>query len=48
MCMKKSVVNAAAVEKLSAWFLGKMRVYLKGYPSEEIIVGKKVVRKTHK
>lgn len=37
---RQYIVNAAAVEKLSAWFLGKMRVYLKGYPGEEIIVSK--------
>ena len=37
---RQYIVNAAAVEKLSAWFLGKLRVHLKGYPNEEIIVSK--------
>lgn len=37
---RQYIINAAAVEKLSIWFLGKMRVYLKGYPGEEIIVSK--------
>ena len=37
---RQYIVNAAAVEKLSAWFLGKIRIYLKGYPDEEIIVSK--------
>ena len=34
---RQYIVSAAAVEKLSAWFLGKLRVHLKGYPNEEII-----------
>lgn len=33
-------MNRNAVEKLSNWFLGKMRVILKGYPETEIIVSK--------
>jgi two-component system LytT family response regulator len=37
---RQFVVNAAAVEKLSNWFLGKMRVHLKGYPDTQIIVSK--------
>lgn len=37
---RQYIINAAAVEKLSAWFLGKMRIYIKGYPDEEIIVSK--------
>ena len=37
---RQYIVNADAVEKLSAWFLGKMRVFLKKYPDEEIIVSK--------
>ncbi len=37
---RQYIVSAAAVEKLAAWFLGKMRVYLKEYPDEEIIVSK--------
>ena len=37
---RQFIVNASAVEKLSNWFLGKMRVHLKGYPDAEIIVSK--------
>ena len=37
---RQYIVNTSAVEKLSAWFLGKLRVHLKGYPNEEIIVSK--------
>lgn len=37
---RQFIVSAAAVEKLSNWFLGKMRVHLKGYPLAEIIVSK--------
>lgn len=37
---RQFIVNAAAVEKLSNWFLGKMRVHLKGHPDTEIIVSK--------
>ena len=37
---RQFIVNIAAVEKLSNWFLGKMRVHLKGYPETEIIVSK--------
>lgn len=37
---RQYIVSAAAVEKLSSWFLGKMRVHLMGYPDEEIIVSK--------
>jgi len=37
---RQFIVNAAAVEKLSNWFLGKMRVHLKGFPGTEIIVSK--------
>lgn len=37
---RQFIVNAAAVEKLSNWFLGKMRVHLKGYTDTEIIVSK--------
>jgi len=37
---RQYIVNAAAVDKLSAWFLGKIRVFLKGFPNEEIIVSK--------
>lgn len=37
---RQCIISAAAVAKLSAWFLGKLRVHLKGYPDEEIIVSK--------
>lgn len=37
---RQYIVNTAAVEKLSTWFQGKLRVHLKGYPDEEIIVSK--------
>ena len=37
---RQFIVNATAVDKLSNWFLGKMRVHLKGYPDTEIIVSK--------
>lgn len=37
---RQYIVNAAAVDKLSAWFQGKLRIYLKGYPDEEIVVSK--------
>ena len=37
---RQYIVNTAAVEKLSAWFQGKIRVYLRGYPDEEVIVSK--------
>ncbi|MBR5404293.1 MAG: response regulator transcription factor [Bacteroidales bacterium] len=37
---RQYIINAAAVEKLSAWFQGKIRIFLKGYPDEEIIVSK--------
>lgn len=37
---RQYIVNAVAVDKLSAWFQGKLRIYLKGYPDEEIVVSK--------
>ncbi len=37
---RQFIVSAAAVDKLSNWFLGKMRVHLKGFPETEIIVSK--------
>lgn len=37
---RQYIVNTAAVEKLSAWFQGKIRVYLRVYPDEEVIVSK--------
>ena len=40
---RKYVVSAAVVEKLSAYFLGKMRIHLKGYPDTEVIVSREKV-----
>lgn len=37
---RQFIVNASAVEKLSNYFLGKMRIHMGGYPDTEIIVGK--------
>lgn len=40
---RQYIVSAAAVEKLSSYFLGKMRVHLKGYPDTEVIVSREKV-----
>ena len=40
---RQYIVSATAVEKLSAYFLGKMRVHLKGYPDTEVIVSREKV-----
>lgn len=37
---RQYIVNAAAVEKASTYFLGKMRIHIKSYPDVEIIVSK--------
>lgn len=37
---RQFIVNAAAVQKASTYFLGKMRIHMKSYPETEIIVGK--------
>ena len=37
---RQFIVNAIAVQKLSNWFLGKMRIHLKDYPDTEVIVSK--------
>lgn len=37
---RQFIINASAVEKLSTYFLGKMRIHMEGYPDTEIIVGK--------
>ena len=37
---RQYIVNAAAVEKASVYFLGKMRIHIKSYPDTEIIVSK--------
>lgn len=40
---RQYIVSAAAVEKLSAHFFGKMRVHLKGYPDTEVVVSREKV-----
>jgi DNA-binding LytR/AlgR family response regulator len=40
---RQYIVNAAAVDKLSAWFQGKLRIYIKGFPDDEITVSKEKV-----
>ena len=40
---RQYIVSAASVEKLSSYFLGKMRVHLKGYPDTEVIVSREKV-----
>ncbi len=40
---RQYIVSAAAVEKLSAHFLGKMRIHLKGYADTEVIVSREKV-----
>ena len=37
---RQFIVNAAAVQKLSTYFLGKMRIHMTAAPDEEIIVSK--------
>lgn len=37
---RQFIVSAAAVEKLSAFFIGKMRVHLKNYPDTDVIVSR--------
>lgn len=37
---RQFIINASAVEKLSTYFLGKMRIHMSGYPQTEILVGK--------
>ena len=37
---RQVIVNAAAVAKLSTYFLGKMRIHLAAFPDAEIIVSK--------
>ena len=37
---RQFIVNAAAVQKLSTYFLGKMRIHMTAAPNEEIIVSK--------
>ncbi|MBR3659840.1 MAG: response regulator transcription factor [Bacteroidaceae bacterium] len=40
---RQYIVNASAVDKLSAWFQGKLRIYIKGFPDDEITVSKEKV-----
>ena len=37
---RQFIVSAAAVQKLSSFFLGKMRIHMIAFPNEEIIVSK--------
>ena len=37
---RQFIINASAVEKLSTYFLGKMRIHIAGFPNTEIIVSK--------
>ena len=37
---RKFIISAAAVQKLSTYFLGKMRIHMMAAPDEEIIVSK--------
>ena len=37
---RQFIINAAAVQKLSTYFLGKMRIHMTAVPYEEIIVSK--------
>ena len=37
---RQFIVNASAIEKLSTFFLGKMRIHLKSYPSTDIIISR--------
>lgn len=37
---RQFIVSATAIEKLSTFFLGKMRIHLKGYPNADIIVSR--------
>ena len=40
---RQYIVGASAVDKISTWFQGKLRIYLKGFPDDEIIVSKEKV-----
>ena len=37
---RQSIISATAVQKLSTYFLGKMRIHMAAAPDEEIIVSK--------
>ena len=37
---RQFIVNASAIEKLSTFFLGKMRIHLKDYPHTDIIISR--------
>ena len=40
---RQFIISAAAVQKLSTYFLGKMRIHMNAAPNEEIIVSKEKV-----
>ncbi len=40
---RQYIVGASAVDRLSTWFQGKLRIHLKGYPDDEITVSKEKV-----
>ena len=40
---RQYIVGASAVDRLSTWFQGKLRILLKGYPDDEITVSKEKV-----
>lgn len=40
---RQYIVGTSAVDRLSIWFQGKLRIHLKGYPDDEITVSKEKV-----
>jgi len=40
---RQYIVCASAVERISTWFQGKLRIYLKGFPDDEITISKEKV-----
>ena len=45
---RQFIINASVVEKLSNYFLGKMRIYISNYPNVEIYVSKDKVTSVKK
>ena len=45
---RQYIISATAVEKLSTYFLGKIRIHMTGYPAEEIIVSREKVTSVKK
>ncbi|MBR4349786.1 MAG: LytTR family transcriptional regulator, partial [Bacteroidales bacterium] len=45
---RQFIVSATSVEKLSTFFLGKIRIHLKEYPDLEIIVSREKVASVKK